>query len=43
MKNCDPSVEPIAIKVQTDKTKPARYHPAVVLDMDYVVLMPKRG
>lgn len=43
LKNHDPSEEPIAIKVQTDKTKPARYHPAVVLDMDYVVLMPKRG
>lgn len=42
VKNVDPSAEQIALKVAGDDGR-ERYHPNVVLDLDYVVLIPKRA
>jgi len=45
-KNVDPNVEDVPVKVAgEDGGAPGRerYNPAVVLDLDYVALMPKRG
>ena len=42
VKNADPSAEDIALRVSGDDGK-ERYHPNVVLDLDYVALMPKRA
>lgn len=40
MKNCDPATEEQPFKVADDNGR-ERYHPNVVLDLDYTVLMPK--
>ncbi len=42
VKNIDPSREDVSLKVAGDDGK-ERYHPNVVLDLDYVALMPKRA
>ena len=42
VKNVDPSVEEIALKSPDDSGR-ERYHEAVVLDLDYVALIPKRA
>jgi len=41
-KNVDPSEEDISLKVTDPEKKRESYHPNVVLDLDYTVLMPKR-
>ena len=41
MKNSDPNTEEQPFKV-TDEGGRERYHPNVVLDLDYTVLVPKR-
>lgn len=40
VKNVDPSVEPVPLRVEEGGRE--RYHPAVVLDLDYWVSMPRR-
>ncbi len=42
VKNQDPRREEVAIQVQDEKTGRQVYNPNVVLDLDYLVLMPKR-
>ena len=42
VKDLDPSQEPIELKVRDDESGREQYHPNVVLDLDYTVLMPKR-
>jgi len=42
VKNQDPSLEDFEIMVQDPKKGRERYHPNLVLDLDYTVLMPKR-
>ncbi len=39
-KNADPATEGVTLRVRDDGGR-ERYHPAVVLDLDYTVLMPK--
>jgi 2-methylfumaryl-CoA hydratase len=40
VKNVDMAKEPVPLKVEKDGK--SSYHPAVVLDLDYWLLMPKR-
>ena len=42
VKNLDPSQEPIELKVRDEKSGRDQYHPNVVLDLDYTVLMPRK-
>jgi 2-methylfumaryl-CoA hydratase len=42
VKNVDPSAEDVALKVAGDDGR-ERYNPSVVLDLDYVALIPKRA
>jgi 2-methylfumaryl-CoA hydratase len=42
VKNLDPNADEIALKVAGDDGR-ERYHPNVVLDLDYVALLPKRA
>ena len=42
VKNLDPRREPIDLKVTDEERGREQYHPNVVLDLDYTVLMPKR-
>ena len=42
VKNIDPSREEVSLRVQGDDGR-ERYHPNVVLDLDYVALMPRRA
>ncbi len=42
VKNVDPNEEPVELKVG-DESGREQYHANVVLDLDYTVLMPKRG
>jgi 2-methylfumaryl-CoA hydratase len=42
VKNIDPNDEPVDLKVRDGETGRDQYHPNVVLDLDYTVLMPKR-
>jgi 2-methylfumaryl-CoA hydratase len=42
VKNLDPNADDVALKVAGDDGR-ARYHPNVVLDLDYVALLPKRA
>ena len=42
VKNLDPTREEVSLKVAGDDGK-QRYHPNVVLDLDYVALIPKRA
>jgi 2-methylfumaryl-CoA hydratase len=42
VKNLDPREEPIDLKVKDPERDRESYHPNVVLDLDYTVLMPKR-
>ena len=41
VKNCDPRTEEQPFKVADDQGR-ERYHPNVVLDLDYTVLIPRR-
>ena len=41
VKNADPNSEDVPLKVAGDDGR-ERYHPAVVLDLDYAVLVPRR-
>lgn len=43
VKNQDPQREPIEVKVKDPGTGKESYHPNVVLDLDYYVLMPKKS
>jgi 2-methylfumaryl-CoA hydratase len=42
VKNVDPSQEPLELKVAGEGGR-ERYHENVVLDLDYVALLPRRG
>ena len=42
MKNQDPRREEVPVHVQDEKTGREVYNPNVVLDLDYVVLVPRR-
>jgi 2-methylfumaryl-CoA hydratase len=42
VKNADPNAEDIALKLPGDDGR-ERYHPSVVLDLDYVGLLPRRA
>ena len=42
VKNVDPNAENVSLKVTGDDGR-ERYHPNVVLDLDYVGLLPKRA
>jgi 2-methylfumaryl-CoA hydratase len=42
VKNLDPAKEPIELRVADAETGRETYHPNVVLDLDYTVLIPKR-
>ena len=42
VKNLDPNQEPIDLRVKDAESGREQYHPNVVLDLDYTVLMPKR-
>jgi 2-methylfumaryl-CoA hydratase len=42
VKNVDPTREDIPLRVRDEKTGREAYHPAVVLDLDYWLLMPRR-
>jgi 2-methylfumaryl-CoA hydratase len=42
VKNLDPTKEPIALKVPDAESGREQYHPNVVLDLDYTVLVPKK-
>ncbi len=42
VKNQDPEYAPLDVKVMDEETERERYHPNVVLDLDYCVLIPKR-
>jgi 2-methylfumaryl-CoA hydratase len=42
VKNLDPRKEPIELKLKDAESGREQYHPNVVLDLDYTVLMPKR-
>jgi len=42
LKDLDPNKEPVELKVKDAETGREQYHPNVVLDLDYTVLMPKR-
>ncbi len=42
VKNLDPNEEQIEIKVRDAESGREQYHPNVVLDLDYTVLMPRR-
>ncbi len=42
VKNLDPNEEAIELKVRDPETGREQYHPNVVLDLDYAVLMPRR-
>jgi 2-methylfumaryl-CoA hydratase len=43
VKNLDPSREPFEIRTKDPETGRERYHSNLVLDLDYTVLMPRRG
>ncbi|MGB2693867.1 MAG: MaoC family dehydratase [Dehalococcoidia bacterium] len=43
VKNVDPNEEPIELKVRDAESDREQYHPSVVLDLDYTVLMPKKS
>lgn len=43
VKNLDPSAEPIELKVRDEESGRERYHQDVVLDLDFVALVPKRA
>ncbi len=43
VKNADPLAEPVPLRVRDDRTGREGYDPRVVLDLDYWLLMPKRG
>lgn len=43
VKNQNPAIESIQLKSYDEKKNRDVYHPKVVLDLDYVVLMPKKG
>ncbi len=43
LKNVDPSSEEISVKVRDEVTRRERYHQNVVLDLDYIGLIPKRA
>jgi 2-methylfumaryl-CoA hydratase len=42
VKNLDPQENELTLRVTDEKTGKQAYHPNVVLDLDYTVLMPKR-
>ena len=42
VKNVDPNVEDVTLRVAGEDGR-ERYHPSVVLDLDYVALLPKRA
>ena len=42
VKNLDPNKEPIELKLRDEKSGRDQYHPNVVLDLDYTVLMPRQ-
>ena len=42
VKDLDPNQEPIELKVRDEESGREQYHPNVVLDLDYTVLMPKQ-
>jgi 2-methylfumaryl-CoA hydratase len=42
VKNIDPGQEPVELRVKDPETGREGYHPNVVLDLDYTVLIPKR-
>ncbi|MBI4570628.1 MAG: MaoC family dehydratase [Chloroflexi bacterium] len=42
VKNLDPNKEPVELKTVDAETGREQYHPNVVLDLDYTVLMPRR-
>jgi 2-methylfumaryl-CoA hydratase len=42
VKNLDPNAEDVSLKVPGDEGR-ERYHPNIVLDLDYVALMPRRS
>jgi 2-methylfumaryl-CoA hydratase len=43
VKNVDPNQEEVPLKVRDDESGRERYHAGVVLDLDYVALIPKRA
>lgn len=43
VKNLDPTLEEISLKVSDEESGRERYHQSVVLDLDYVALLPKRA
>jgi 2-methylfumaryl-CoA hydratase len=43
VKNVDPNQEEVELKVRDDESGRERYHSGVVLDLDYVALIPKRA
>ncbi len=42
LKNLDPNEEEVEIKARDPESGREQYHPNVVLDLDYTVLMPRR-
>jgi 2-methylfumaryl-CoA hydratase len=42
VKNVDPSEEDVPLRVKDEESGREGYHPNVVLDLDYTVLMPRR-
>ncbi len=43
VKNVDPGAEPVELKVRDEQSGRERYHQNVVLDLDFVALVPKRA
>lgn len=43
VKNIDPRAEPLELRLRDEATSRETYHPAVVLELDYWLLMPRRG
>ena len=42
LKNLDPNQEPVELRTHDAERGREQYHPNVVLDLDYSVLIPKR-
>jgi 2-methylfumaryl-CoA hydratase len=42
VKNLDPNEQPVELKTRDPDTSREQYHPNVVLDLDYTVLMPRK-
>ncbi|HZQ35302.1 MAG TPA: hypothetical protein VFD32_05180, partial [Dehalococcoidia bacterium] len=42
VKNANPAVEDVPLRVTDEKSGRESYHPAVVLDLDYWLTMPRR-